>query len=82
MEKLTLDQFKTDAKGKGSRLSLDQFKSNMPSQVNNEELEKLTGGILGACHVEPKSWFDRLVDAVFNSNPNNAGEILGGALRK
>lgn len=50
MEKLTLDQFKTDTKGKGSRLSLDQFKSQNSNNVNNQELEKLTGGILGACH--------------------------------
>ncbi|PRB03817.1 hypothetical protein CQ046_08475 [Chryseobacterium sp. MYb7] len=51
MSKLTLEQFKTEKKEEnGSRLSLDQFKAKSSNNLNNEELEKLTGGILGACH--------------------------------
>lgn len=45
MSKLKLEQTKT--KDKNQRLTLDQFKGKNSS---NEHLEKLTGGILGACH--------------------------------
>lgn len=54
MSKLSLEQFKTDnqnVKANDSRLSLDQFKAQTSNNVNNEELEKLTGGVLGACHM-------------------------------
>lgn len=56
MSRLTLEQFKTDNKNANeSRLSLDQFKSQN-SDIDNQELEKLTGGVLGACH--STSWWD------------------------
>lgn len=53
MEKSNLDQFKVETKIEG-RLTLDQFKSQSNNNENNEELEKLTGGVLGACH----GWWD------------------------
>lgn len=57
MSKLTLDQFKTDNKSANdSRLTLDQFKKENSNNVENKELEKLAGGILGACHVEQSIW--------------------------
>jgi hypothetical protein len=49
MNNLTLDQFKATTKDSNSRLTLDQFKAKN-SKIEN--LEKLTGGILGACHPE------------------------------
>ncbi|WP_312299193.1 hypothetical protein [Chryseobacterium sp.] len=56
MSRLTLEQFKTDNKNANdSRLNLDQFKAQISNNQSNEELEKLTGGVLGACH----SWWDK-----------------------
>lgn len=37
---------------KKSKLSLDEFKSKLGDQ--NESLELISGGILGACHDDPK----------------------------
>lgn len=51
MNNLNLDQFKTEKKKTNdSRLTLDQFKSQNSNNLNNKELEKLSGGVLGACH--------------------------------
>ncbi|WP_164467778.1 hypothetical protein [Epilithonimonas vandammei] len=37
-----------------SRLTLDQFKKKAEiSKEKTKELEKLTGGLLGDCHVKP-----------------------------
>ena len=39
-----------------NRLNLDQFKNETGIKEKDfQELEKLTGGILGACHVDPSS---------------------------
>lgn len=68
MSKLSLDQFKTETKNrnlKATRLTLDQFKSDSLNQ-KNEELEKLTGGILGACHVPPKKTSSSAMDVIDN----------------
>ena len=35
-----------------TRLSLDQFKAKAEISNQAEELEKISGGILGACHCE------------------------------
>lgn len=57
MENL-LTEFKEDSK-KESRLSLDEFKKSFVDKSSEEELEKLTGGILGDCHDEP-TFMDKL----------------------
>ncbi|AZI54740.1 hypothetical protein EIB75_05515 [Epilithonimonas vandammei] len=52
MKKLASNQFKTETGkelNKGARLTLDQFKKQTSTE-KNEELEKLTGGVLAACH--------------------------------
>ncbi|MBT2623623.1 hypothetical protein [Chryseobacterium sp. ISL-6] len=71
MSKLILEQFKTDNKNTNeSRLTLDQFKSQSSNNVNNEELEKLTGGVLGACHSlldQAIKWVGDVVDTYNNS---------------
>lgn len=54
MSTLNLENLKTNNKNvNNSRLSLDQFKIQNSNSINSEELEKLTGGILGACHPDP-----------------------------
>lgn len=51
MSRLTLEQFKTENKSTNdSRLTLDQFKNQTSENLENQELEKLAGGVLGACH--------------------------------
>ena len=42
------------------RLSLEDFKAKSNS---TDELEQLTGGILGSCHDEP-SWWDVVQDYI------------------
>lgn len=32
------------------KLSLEEFKTTFVENTNSDELEKLTGGILGSCH--------------------------------
>ena len=46
---LDLKNFKSVVKG-NKKLSLEQFKSIAVQEQNQMDLEKLTGGILGACH--------------------------------
>ena len=48
---LELKNFKSVVKG-GQKLSLDQFKSIAIQEKEGMDLEKLTGGILGACHTQ------------------------------
>lgn len=54
MNKLTLDQFKTETQNEvknEARLTLDQFKKNSLND-KSEELEKLTGGTMASCHTQ------------------------------
>lgn len=44
-------------KNKVNKLSLDQFKAK--SGNNQESLEFISGGILGACHDEPSPSFPK-----------------------
>ncbi|UCA61835.1 hypothetical protein KB553_10025 [Chryseobacterium rhizoplanae] len=51
MKLLNPNQLKSDPKKENiSRLSLDVFKKQFSNVQRKEELEKLAGGILGACH--------------------------------
>lgn len=52
---LKLSNFKkvTQSSQKNGRISLNEFKKQSV-QTENMDLEKLTGGILGACHSQ---WF-------------------------
>ncbi|SIQ80880.1 hypothetical protein SAMN05880574_12633 [Chryseobacterium sp. RU37D] len=52
---LNLKNFKktTESNQKNGRISLDEFKKQA-TQNEKMDLEKLTGGILGACHAQ---WF-------------------------
>lgn len=43
-----------------SKLSLDQFKAKLGKTT--ESLDLISGGILGACHDEPKRNYDHKVD--------------------
>ena len=50
---LQLKNFKkvTENSQKNGRISLDDFKKNTSKEEGIIDLEKLTGGILGACHI-------------------------------
>jgi hypothetical protein len=53
---------------KVKRLSLEEFKTQSFSETSTEELEKLTGGIMGACHTCPtlaEQLRDWLIDTWF-----------------
>ncbi|MBT2623626.1 hypothetical protein [Chryseobacterium sp. ISL-6] len=55
-----------------SRLSLDQFKKETDKTVKTEELAKLTGGILGACHtvvVKPSTPVLQPTQGPMSTNP-------------
>ena len=57
-----------------SRLNLDQFKATVKNEKNVKDLEKLTGGILGACHKTDKAMDEgakklkEKVDKILNSS--------------
>ncbi|WP_155839681.1 hypothetical protein [Aquimarina latercula] len=52
-----------------SRLSLDAFKAKAQTS-QSEELENLTGGILGACHPGEKSWFTEIIEEILDDLNN------------
>lgn len=55
-------------KNKKTKLSLDQFKAK--SNKTTESLDLISGGILGACHDDPKSGDDSQVVYTPNSGLN------------
>ena len=60
MNNVTLDQSKTETNKKEvkeTRLTLDQFKQ-FSTANNNEELEKLTGGVMASCHSTSNPLYD------------------------
>ena len=48
---LNLKNFKSIVDG-NQKLSIEQFKSIAIQEQDQMDLEKLTGGILGACHID------------------------------
>lgn len=77
MKNLNLSQLKSDDKNSSvSRLNLDQFKSQISKNVNHEELEKLTGGILGACHTT-SSTMTKTDSAAVKYLKETVNDILG-----
>ncbi|MCL1680624.1 MULTISPECIES: hypothetical protein [Elizabethkingia] len=56
-----------------SRLNLDQFKETVKNEKNVKDLEKLTGGILGACHKTDKAMdqgvknLNQTIDKILNT---------------
>ncbi|MFV0233926.1 hypothetical protein OBK30_12805 [Empedobacter falsenii] len=65
MEKLLAKNSKQE-----SRLSLEEFKNSFIDNSNAEELEKLTGGILGTCHDKPKSTLEKVIDWIDEAAKN------------
>jgi len=52
------------------KLSLEAFKAKNVNIEQAAELEKLSGGVLGMCHPDPRSALEKFIDAIDDAAKN------------